>query len=236
MELEDVVQALEKPFQGETARDSRIRDYSADFSQVATIASLDRMQRASGRIEVAFGSAGTTSAGLVRFRWVYLQPSQQEIVSDGKTLWVYVPENKQVIQSDIAAARESSQTDPMVFLTGLGNLSRDFRIVWGTPDRDNAGNYVLELTPRKASPMISRLVIVVDRAAVEASLEKTRQDSGQGLHFPIVSTTVYDPNGNNTDITFSDLRLNIGIPADDFNFKIPEGVQVVRPTAGETGY
>ncbi len=228
-ELDDVIRTLETPFREDAGSTTGITDYTADFSQLARIASLDRTQRASGRIEVAFTDQGTKKERAVKFRWLYQQPSNQEIVSDGVTLWVYVPENRQVIKSDIASTKEIGQTDPMVFLTGLGNLSRDFMIDWATPDRDDAGNFALSLTPRQASPMISRLVIVVDRLAVEAHLQGALQNSKDKLHFPIISTTVYDPNGNSTVITFSNLRLNQGIPAESFAFKIPEGVQVVRP-------
>jgi outer membrane lipoprotein carrier protein len=230
VQLDDVIHTLETPFQGAVGSATGISDYSADFSQLARIASLDRSQQASGRIEVAFTEQAGPGGRTVKFRWLYLQPTSQEIVSDGVTLWVYVPENRQVIQSDIAATREVSQTDPMVFLTGLGNLSRDFVIDWATPDRDDEGNFALELTPRKPSPMISRLVMVVNRLAVEAYLQDSRQNNRGELYFPITSTTVYDPNGNSTVITFSNLQLNKGIPPENFSFKVPEGVQVIRPT------
>ena len=53
--LSDVVNTLETPFQAETEAEHRILDYSADFSQESKIASLDRLQRANGRVEVVFG-------------------------------------------------------------------------------------------------------------------------------------------------------------------------------------
>jgi outer membrane lipoprotein carrier protein len=235
VELNDVVRTLETPFQANAGKSTRINDYSADFSQESRIASLDRMQRASGRIEVAFADQEPQRPGVVKFRWLYLQPTSQEIVSDGKTLWVYLPENNQVIQSDIETGTQARQNDPMVFLTGLGNLTRDFQISWATPSSDSDGNHVLELTPRMASPMLSRLVIVVDHLAVEADLEHS-QKSKDAARFPIISTTIYDPNGNSTIIAFNNLHINIGLPDTHFAFTIPEGVQVVRPPGGEGGY
>ncbi len=235
VELNDVVRTLETPFQANTGGNTRIYDYSADFSQESRIASLDRMQRASGRIEVAFAEQGPQRPDVVKFRWLYLQPTSQEIVSDGKNLWVYLPENNQVIQSDIESGTEARQNDPMVFLTGLGNLTRDFQISWAVPNSDSDGNHVLELTPRMASPLLSRLVIVVDRLAVEADLKHNQKGTG-AARFPIISTTIYDPNGNSTNISFNNLRINLGLPDTNFTFAIPEGVQVVRPPGGEGGY
>ena len=268
--LGDVIRTLETPFQTETAKELRIYDYSADFFQESKIASLDRLQRANGRVEVSFNYQRPQTVPDVMFRWRYDQPTTQEIVSDGETLWVYLPENNQVIQSNIEMVNKSHQSDPMTFLTGLGNLSRDFQISWASPNTDIDGNYVLELKPRRVSSLISQLVIVVDRFAVEAYQNRGQEDKSpeprrsprdsrraaqnpmqaspadkafagferdlSGIWFPIMSTTVYDPNGNSTIIEFSNLRVNIGISRTSFNFILPAGVQIIRPTGKEMGF
>ena len=270
--LSEVIRTLETPFQSGTDQALRIYDYSADFFQESKIASLDRLQRANGRVEVAFdypAEQRLETVPEVKFRWQYDQPTTQEIVSDGKTLWVYLPENNQVIQSDISMVYQARQNDPMTFLTGLGNLSRDFQISWATPNNDIDGNYVLELTPRRVSSLINRLIIVVDRYAVEAYQNRGKTENpaespmltrpvpppmprgdfpngsfprpgfeggADDLWFPIMSTAVYDPNGNSTIIEFSNLRVNLGISEMSFNFLLPAGVQVVRPTGKEMGF
>jgi len=265
--LSDVIDTLETPFQPGTAAEYRIFDYSADFFQESRIASLDRLQRANGSIEVAFdyrpGRIGRT-VPTVKFHWQYNSPSTQKIVSNGETMWVYLPENSQVIQSDIEQLNKTEQNDPMAFLTGLGNLSRDFAVNWAVPNQDLDSNYVLEMTPHRTSSLINKLVIVVDRYAVESyqnrgkevpfgdpaiappsrenyasgenfALPGDDQESG-ALWFPILSTAVYDPNGNSTIIQFSNLRVNYGIPDTTFDFTIPAGAQVVRPTGKEMGF
>ena len=234
--LSDVVNTLETPFQSETAAEYRIIDYSADFFQESKIASLDRLQQASGRVEVAFGYQAGQAQGTgptVKFLWQYDSPTTQKIVSDGQTMWVYLPENNQVIESDLERVNKADQSDPMAFLTGLGNLSRDFEIGWAMPQLDAEGNYVLQMSPRQASSLIGKLVIVVDRQAVEKFLNR---DKAERPWFPIQSTTVYDPNGNSTVIQFSNLRVNHGISGAVFDFIVPEGVQVVRPTGEGTGF
>lgn len=234
--LSDVVNTLETPFQAETAADYRILDYSADFSQESKIASLDRLQRANGRVEVAFGyrAVPTKRTGpTVKFHWQYDSPTTQKIVSNGTTMWVYLPENNQVIESNLELVNKADQSDPMAFLTGLGNLSRDFSISWAMPQQDTEGNYVLQMTPRQSSALIGKLVIVVDRHAVERFHNR---DKAKRPWFPIRSTTVYDPSGNSTVIQFSNLSVNHGIPDTVFDFIVPEGVQVVRPTGEKTGF
>jgi len=252
--LSTVVRTLETPFQTGTPAEKRIYDYSADFFQEARIASLDRLQRARGRVMVRFDDQRGGQVPRVMFRWEYQEPTTQEIVSDARTLWVYLPENNQVIQSDIEQVNQARENDPMTFLTGLGNLSRDFLITFAEPNQDMDGNYVLELRPRKISQLISRLLIVVDRAAVEAFDrpapdpnampampsrkfgDRPYQSGSEGPYFPILSTAVYDPNGNSTLIEFSDLRVNMRLPKSTFDFILPPGVEVMRPGEAGLGY
>lgn len=230
--LGEVIKALETPFQAGTSRDGAIYDFEADFFQQSSIASLDRVQRGRGRVAIKFDRSSSARVPMAKFRWDYGQPTTQEIVSDGRTMWVYLPENRQVIQSDIEQTSRSRSDDPMTFLTGLGNLSRDFLISWAAPNQDVEGNYVLEMRPRRPSSLIQRLLIVVDREAV---LDFARQGA-VGEIFPIRSTTVYDPNGNSTLIEFSEIRLNRGLDDGLFDFILPAGVEVLRPTGREMGF
>lgn len=241
--LNDVIRALETPFKVDAVLErgttsSAIVDFKADFFQESRIASLDRVQRGRGRVSVKFDRSRTDRVPLTMFRWEYDQPTTQEIVSDGRTMWVYLPENRQVIQSTIETASQARSDDPVTFLTGLGNLSRDFHISWASPNHDVEGNYVLELEPRRVSPMIRRMLIVVDRDAVlqvDANLQPgLRAETGD--IFPILSTTVYDPSGNSTIIEFSDVRVNRGLLNSEFRFILPAGVEVLRPTGSEMGF
>ena len=274
--LRDVIRTLETPFQAGTAKEYRIFDYTADFFQESKIASLNRLQRANGTVEVAFNYRNQSNVPEVKFRWQYDQPTTQEIVSNGEKMWVYLPENNQVILSDVEMTNKARQNDPMTFLTGLGNLSRDFSIGWAMPNQDIDGNYVLELQPIRVSSLINKLLIVVDRYAVEeyqgrgkdqtseeddffappapptmdgdfkappgfgegfgAPLGFGIENGADGIWFPILSTTVYDPNGNSTIIEFSNIRVNTGISRMAFDFIMPAGVNVVRPTGAEMGF
>ncbi len=235
--LGDVIRTLETPFKGDaqvqrgTAK-SGIYDFQADFFQESHIASIDRVQRGRGEVSFKFLRRTTGEVPLAMFRWEYRDPSPQEIVSDGETMWVYLPENRQVIQSDLREVNQQQGDNPVTFLTGLGNLSRDFQIRWASPNRDREGNYLLELQPRGVSQLIHRLQIVVDRDAVREYVE----NNTTGDLFPILATTVEDPNGNRTTIEFHDLRVNRNISDRFFNFIRPAGVEVVRPSDLQMGY
>lgn len=232
--VRDVINALEVPFRSSTPDAQAVHDIEADFTQESSIASLDRTQQGGGRVAMQFEHRGGDQVPLVKFRWDYVRPTRQEIVSDGRTMWVYIPDNNQVIESDISEVSEARAQDPLTFLTGLGNLSRDFLIRWASPNRDKDGNYVLRLTPRNTTTMFRELEVTVDRRAV---IDYTRSGV-TGRDFPIRSTTAIDPNGNRTVITFDrdTLRLNRGVSDLEFRFVIPAGVDVVRPSGNRMGY
>ena len=228
--LNDVVQTVEAPFRP-GAGASAIEDFEAEFFQESHIASIDKLQRGRGEVAVKFSGAERRE-GLVQFRWEYQEPTRQEIVCDGKTLWVYLPENGQVIESDLASVARASNSDSLTFLSGLGRLSRDFSIGWADPFQDAAGNYVLDLRPKKTTSLFRQLLLVVDREAV---LARTRG----GLppdRFPILSSTAVDPSGNRTLIEFHDSRINRNLSDILFRFVLPPGVEVVRPSGAEMGF
>ena len=226
VEVADVLSALQSPFAADSGS-ARIKSFQAEFFQLSHLASLDRSQEGEGSVTVRFLDEKVPGANRVQFRWEYRKPTEQEIVSDGTTLWVYIPENNQVIRSAISSNSERPD-DPMTFLNSLGHLERDFFITWGEPQQDEKGNFLLNLKPRRESPMLQGMLVQV---AAEAVAEV--RNHKPVTTFPIVSTTVLDPGGNSTFIAFREVRINPTISSTIFQFKVPEGVSVVKP--GDVG-
>lgn len=233
-ELQDVVAAVEAPFRAETAAHRRINDYRADFVQESHIVSLNRLQQVAGMVVVRFEATGSAEPKVL-FRWEYQPPAQQQIVSDGETVWVYLPENNQVIKTEAAKLLQPGESNPTTFLTGLGNLARDFEISWAEPQRNAAGDYRLELVPRQTSPLISKLFLVIDQAAVEAFLQPKAGPAAAPL-FPVLSATVADMNNNRSILTFANVVVNIDPSPASFRFVIPEGVDVVDSLDTPAGF
>ncbi len=218
--LDTVVKALQRPFQAET-KHNRIRDFQASFSQEAYLSSLDQVQTASGRVTVRFADRKTSAA---RFRWEYLQPDPQLIVSDGRTVWVYMPDNRQVIESPMPADGQAGTDNPLAFLTDLGNLSRQFIITWGDPRQSPEGHYRLVLRPRKPSAYLEQLLLEVDQAVV----------AGKPV-YPLRAATLFGAADNRTIVRFSEPRLNQGPGEAQFRFVPPAGTEVLRPEQGAFG-
>lgn len=209
--LNEVVAALEQGY-------AILEDVQADFSQRSTIASVKREERGVGELFIK-RPAGANAM----FRFNYSKPRQQ-IVSDGKKVWYYLPDNRQVMVSDVAALFEGGNGVALNYLTGMGHVSRDFTVSFVGDGRDKKGNYVLELVPRKQSQVMARLQLTVSARAVEQFLA-----TGQAQEpFPIVLSVVYDQFGNKTAIEFSRVKVNRGVGNDRFTFKVPAGVEVIK--------
>jgi len=227
IELNDVINALETPFKSQTEISERIHDFRADFLQKSHIASIGRTQHGQGTVSFKFVTSPAHESSLAKFRWQYREPSIQEIISDGQTLWVYLPENRQVIESDITKIDAQQGENPVTFLSGLGNLSQDFSINWGFPRIVESGGYRLLLEPRRKSQFIQQITVIVSEVAVNSWLEQRKT----GEIFPILTTLVTDPSGNRTEIEFRDVQVNQELADQSFSFERPEGVELVNPSA-----
>jgi outer membrane lipoprotein carrier protein len=231
--LNDVIDTLEKSYRV-------LNDVTADFFQRSTLVAKNREMRADGQMFLK----PPTSYSPLMFRFDYFRPLTQEIVCNGKTLWMYLPENNQVIQSDVSFFfstfnSNQYQDQPVNFLQGLGRFSKDFLTVFAPQRLDTAGNYVLELTPRRSSVTITKMLLVVNRDAVLSYVQNNRDITKvindprrPEFAFPLLSSTVIDPEGNTTIMEFSNIKPNSRIIDGMFYFSVPAGVQVVRPPTG----
>ena len=82
-----LAQALQQRYQ-------TIKDFSADFSQTYRGGVL--------RTRTARRHGAVKKPG--QMRWVYLKPEKKEFVSDGRKIYSYIPQDRQVIVSDAETA------------------------------------------------------------------------------------------------------------------------------------
>jgi outer membrane lipoprotein carrier protein len=175
-----------------------IRDFEADFTQAYEGGVL--RTTASERGTVAIKRPG-------RMKWIYTQPEKKEFVSDGLRLYAYIPADKQVIVSPMPAA---GQTTPALFLSGQGDLVRDFASSFMELPGAPAGLTGLKLTPRKADPDYEWMAIGVDPATLQ-----------------IRYLTAADRQGGRSTFVFSGMKENRGLSDKMFEFRIPRGVDVI---------
>lgn len=182
-----------------------ITDIQARFEQQYINKSLNQVKKAEGR--VYFKKSGM-------MRWEYHKPVRQEIVSDGSTIWHYQPDDNQVIVGEISKTIQAKLST--AFLTGEGDLRRDFRVLspQGESQREDRW-YLLELAPIEPQADFQRLVLRVDPK-----------------RYLIVQTDIYDAFDNVNQIRFSGIKIDRNLSDSLFTFTIPPGTQVLR-TPGE---
>lgn len=176
-----------------------IRDFSANFIQSYRTGVLKTRTQESGTVAVKKPG---------KMRWIYTKPERKELVSDGRKIYWYVHEEKQVEVRDVA----DTATTPDLFLSGKGDIARDF-----TPTHAEspiAGTIALKLVPRRAEPEYAYLVVAFDPATLQI----------RGL-------TTRDHQGGESALTFSNMKENRGLSDKDFVFTPPRGVTVVNDSA-----
>ena len=191
--LEDVVRDLEAAY-------SRMTDLRAEFTQTAFNKSLNQTIPAQGTVYLKKGG---------KLRWEYTEPTPQEIVSDGRKLWVYTPALNQV---NVGDAPEALAGPAGSFLAGLGRLRAEFDVRFLNPaqPKDGGGNWVLDLTPKQPLPTLAPLTLAVDAKTWEMR-----------------TAVVYDQFENTVTMRFAKVAINSSLPDTLFTFVAPKGVATV---------
>jgi outer membrane lipoprotein carrier protein len=193
-------QALDEVIRGLEAAYGRMTDLRAEFSQSSFNKSLNQTIPAQGVVSLKRGG---------KLRWEYSEPTKQEIVSDGKTLWVYTPSLNQV---NTGPAPEALAGPAGSFLAGLGKVREHFTVRFLNPaqPKDGDGNVVLDLTPKQPLPTLTRLVL---------SLEPKQWE--------VRKAVVYDQFENTVSMRFTKVVMNGGLPDKLFTFAPPPNTAVV---------
>ncbi len=171
--------------------------FTADFEQEVLWRRAESLRLSKGK--VWFKKPG-------RMRWEYTWPEPYLIVSDGKEVYLYSPEDKQVLILPWNQALSPKVT--LGFLTGKGNLLKDFVLLGA--EKLPSGLWALDLRPRQENPQVERLRLIVKKDGLI-----------QALWF-------WDYLGNLTKIRFKHLQRNVKIKDDLFVFTPPQGVEIIR--------
>ncbi len=181
-----------------------IKGLEKKYASISTM-SADFLQEAySSSLQSTEHAKGTVSfkkPGMMR--WDYHGGGM--IVSNGKFIWVYEPELAQVIETKVDPAKPNITTS---FLTEVGNLEDDFIVELISSDEKG---YELSLTPKLPMGNTKELRVEIDR------------------EFLLKKTTAIDSFNNETRVEFLDIKINIEIPDDEFEYKEQRGIKIIRP-------
>jgi outer membrane lipoprotein carrier protein len=182
----------------------RVTDFSADFVHSYRGGVLKQQATERGRMMVKKPG---------KMRWEYTSPEKKSFVSDGHKMYSYLPKDRQVIVSTVP---QDQAATPALFLTGKGNITRDYSVAFDKIPEAPAGSIALRLTPRKREVEYDWLTLVVQPGTLD-----------------LLMLITLDPQGGRSAFTFSNLKQNIGLADTLFVFKMPRNVDVVTDSGGK---
>ncbi len=139
-ELDQLVNALQGKY-------LRLNTLTAEFTQIYN-APGERTRRESGQLQLKKPG---------KMRWDYTTPEAKLYVSDGKTMYEYLPAERTATRA--SAKQIDDWRAPFMFLLGRGNLRRDFaRIEFASEAPIRAGHRVLRLIPKRNSDIRELLI------------------------------------------------------------------------------
>ncbi len=170
-----------------------VHSFSARFNQVVLDERNAPIQESSGTLWIERPD---------KFRWDYKKPYAQQIVADGKRLWVYDPGLQQVT---VRALAGSLGDTPAALLAGKGRLDNNFKIK-SLGEQDNLE--WVQLLPR----------------GKDSGYDDIRLGFALGkLHV----LEMVDGFGHTTRVTLDRQQENVRIDPARFNFTPPADVDVV---------
>jgi len=185
---EKILTALEKKYSSS--------GFQADFNQISKLDALDITETASGK--AWFNHPG-------KMRWLYLTPQRHEIVTNGRTLWIYRPDQEQVMEGD--AKKFFKAGTGGAFLSDIRLIRKNFTMeVKGKNDT----HISFLFTAKQENPDMVSILILVSRTSHEIKEVTTKNIYGD--------TTVFEF----TNIQFKKIDPSM------FEFKIPQGSSIIE--------
>jgi outer membrane lipoprotein carrier protein len=165
-----------------------------------------------------------------RMRWEYEAPEQKLFISDGKTVWFYVPSDHTVTRASMK--QSTDWRTPLALLTGKAKLSQlceNLDLSAEVPGVQ--GNVILRCRPRgeKATKEkgatednLDASIAPIDQQFDQVFLE-VNPESGE-----LADVRVIQPGGIELEYRFGNWEENIPLAESLFRFQAPAGVAIVE--------
>jgi outer membrane lipoprotein carrier protein len=191
---EKILTNIEKKYTG--------NGFQADFTQISKLTALDITENASGK--AWFSHPG-------KMRWLYLTPERHEIITNGQVLWIFRPDQNQVMRGDAKNFFKAGAGG--AFLSDIGLIRKNFTIeTIETKEtiETNKTHVTLLLTARQKNPDMVSIIIKVSTTTHE-----------------IQQVITSNPYGDTTTFEFTNIQFK-PIDASVFDFKIPNVSSIIE--------
>jgi outer membrane lipoprotein carrier protein len=150
-----------------------------------------------------------------KMRWEYRSPKDKLFLSDGKTAWFYVPEDRQVRKTDVR--KLDDLRSPLAFLLGKTRLEKEFGELSLAPDAapQTAGDLVIRGVPKAMADRVNQVLFEITPSS------------------QIARIVIEQADGSTVEYRLTGQRENVTILDDAFHFTPPAGTEVVDGAFGQ---
>ena len=189
LSLSEILDKVEKRYD--------VVDFSSYFVQESTLKAMDIT-------DVASGSIFVKRPGMMR--WEYDKPDRQTIITDGKKLWIYKPDDNQVMIG--RAPSFFGDGKGAGFLSDMKLIREKFKVNFEKEKSDH--DYVLKLLPKEQTIGIAKIYLAVSKTTFKIK--------------KIITLNEYD---DETVIELVNSKFNLNLDESLFRFIVPEGIDVI---------
>lgn len=198
--------------------EKRLEEVDARAAKVESLRAKFEQRKHTPLLKKPLISTGTLTAKAERARWDTLSPHASTTTLDARELRVYYPEQRTV---EIYQLGQDVREFAGATLPRLEKLKASFSIAAIKPSAlgesdDNKELLAIELTPLAAQlrERVARVRVLIDTALPAAR-----------------RLEILDPDGDRTEMVFTDIRLGEKIEPAELTLDTPSGVREVRPLA-----
>jgi outer membrane lipoprotein carrier protein len=150
-----------------------------------------------------------------KMRWEYRSPRAKLFVGDGKEAWFYVPGERQVRRTEMR--KLDDLRSPLAFLLGKTKLEKELRGLSPAPDLQpvDPGDVLLRGVPKAMSGRVNQVLLEITPTS------------------RIERIVIQEADGSTTEYRFSDLKEDLQIADSQFQFTVPDGVEVIDENFGQ---
>ena len=175
--------------------------FSADFLQKSTIKAMDIADLAAGKVFIKY-------PGMMR--WEYEKPDKQIIVTDADKLWIYRPEDNQVMTGKAPTFFRDGKGAS--FLSDIRLIRQKFDISLEDGEKKESDMfYYLKLVPLEKTMDISKIRLLISKQT-----------------FNVLQVITQNSYGDETRIDFINSAFGVNLDDSLFSFSIPEGTDVLQ--------
>jgi len=188
--VDRILDCVEKRYSGQ--------GFSARFFQTSTLQAMKISDSANG--QAYFKKPGM-------MKWEYIKPDRQQIITDGSTLWIYRPDDKQVTVGTFPSFFNNGKGAG--FLSDISLIRKKFIVSIG--ESLVASETMLKLWPQEKNIDISVIHLTISAET-----------------FNVIRVVTYNAYGDETRIELTDIDFTSSQPDSTFHFTIPPGTDIVQ--------